>query len=84
MTAKDYVYLGLIALVALIFYCHGFYAGVSRCRRLYQTLLEENEEKVVSPDSHANNEELPSLFPPPRQRRQWFPHRDLRGDFGNN
>jgi len=32
MTTKDYVYLGLILLTALAFYCNGFYAGVYRCK----------------------------------------------------
>ena len=43
MTTKDYVYLGLILLTALAFYCNGFYAGVYRCKRMYDTLLDDSE-----------------------------------------
>lgn len=58
MTTKDYVYLGLILLTALIFYCHGFYSGVYRCRKLYTKLYDEAPGE--------DGEEMPS--PPPRQR----------------
>jgi len=37
MTTRDYIYLGLILLTALAFYCNGFYAGVHRCKRMYDT-----------------------------------------------
>jgi hypothetical protein len=43
MTIKDYVYLGLILLTALAFYCNGFYAGVYRCKRIYDNLIDEAE-----------------------------------------
>ena len=45
MTLKDWVYLVLIGLTALIFYCNGFYSGVYRTKRMYDSLLEEQEEK---------------------------------------
>ena len=41
MTTKDYVDLGLILLTALAFYCNGFYAGVYRCKRIYDKLIGE-------------------------------------------
>src|SRR4026207_1557463 len=41
MTTKDYIYLGLILLTAMAFYCNGFYAGVYRCKRMYDTLLDD-------------------------------------------
>jgi hypothetical protein len=84
MTIKDYVYLGLIALAALIFYCHGFYAGVSRSRRVYEALLDEEAEEaaqeVAEPDLDAA---LVSVFPS-RQTTPQFPRREVRGDFGKN
>ena len=33
MATKDYVYLALIALSALVFYLHGYYAGTTQRRR---------------------------------------------------
>ena len=45
MTKKDFVYLGLMALTALVCFCHGFFSGVNRSRRVYEALLEI--EKLV-------------------------------------
>jgi hypothetical protein len=91
MTTKDYVYLGLILLTALAFYCNGFYAGVYRCKRVYDTLLEEAEadsddtasepkpEKTVA--THDNP--LIASFPS-REHGILLPGRDVWGDFRNN
>ena len=54
MTTKDYIYLGLILLSALAFYCNGFYAGVYRCKRMYETLLDDAEV-----ESTPDNPSLP-------------------------
>ena len=84
MTIKDYVYLGLIALAALIFYCHGFYAGVSRSRRVYEALLdEEAEEATPQAAEPVLDAALVAAFPN-RQTMPEFPRREARGDFGNN
>lgn len=48
MTTKDYVYLGLILLTALAFYCNGFYAGVYRCKRMYESIVEQSEAETPS------------------------------------
>jgi hypothetical protein len=92
MTTKDYIYLGLILLTALAFYCNGFYAGVYRCKKVYDTALDEAEAEkdatdVPSPEpgkSVVAHDK--ALFTPSGSRT---PHilladRDLRGDFRNN
>ena len=86
MTTKDYIYLGLILLTALAFYCNGFYAGVYRCKRMYDTVMDDNdlsEDTEVPSVSHANfvaSEEKVLAY------RDDFSvqGRELRGDFGNN
>lgn len=84
MTIKDYVYLGLIALAALIFYCHGFYAGVSRSRRVYEALLDEEADEAMLEAPEAILDSTPVAAFPSRQTMPPFPRREARGDFGNN
>ena len=86
MTIMDYVYLGLIGLAALVFYCHGFFAGVKRSRRVYEALLGGSEPEPAPRDEERSDMELEMPHretgfhrPPPS-----FPGRELRGDFGNN
>jgi hypothetical protein len=84
MTIMDYVYLGLIGLAALVFYCHGFFAGVKRSRRVYEALLGSAEPEPPPRDETWSDFDMPSREagfhrPPPS-----FPGRELRGDFGNN
>lgn len=92
MTTKDYVYLGLLALGSLVFYCHGFYAGISRSARIYDALLKDeetpddtldsliveagNEQTAPAPTSRLSSLPTSTLLPPTR--------RELRSDFGNN
>ena len=84
MTTKDYVYLGLLALAALVFYCHGFYSGVSRSRRVYEEMLAEDEQDLAP--AHAEVEENQYLSQPtsPRHDTLYHPRREFRSDFGNN
>ena len=80
MTTKDIVYLGLIALGALVAYCHGFFSGVSRSRRIYESLLgdaEQASEGWTEPCPPPRHSRMPPLSPPNRGS-------ELRGDFGNN
>jgi hypothetical protein len=91
MTIKDYVYLGLILLTALAFYCNGFYAGVCRSKRVYETLLDDAEQddervmdgptdgKTLAPDE----KEVGSDFSFTRDRAE-IPSKQLRGNFGPN
>ena len=84
MTIMDYVYLGLIGLAALVFYCHGFFAGVKRSRRVYEALLGSSDpdpapREEAYPDFDLSAREANLHRPPPS-----FPGRELRGDFGDN
>ena len=91
MTTKDYVYLGLILLTALAFYCNGFYAGVYRCKRVYDKLIDEAESDtddtlpasdsgklVLAEDKAFVSSTLARVHGIP------LPGRDLRGNFRNN
>lgn len=91
MTTKDYVYLGLILLTALAFYCNGFYAGVYRCKRMYDTLLDESEgdEGTASISSQigkslAEKDKLLSASDSLRPAKPVLQNREVRGNFGNN
>ena len=87
MTTKDYIYLGLILLTALAFYCNGFYAGVYRCKRMYDTLLDDAE---IESDSLSPSQKQGKLFSNKdkvlafRPEEALAPSRELRGNFGNN
>lgn len=91
MTTKDYVYLGLLLLTALGFYCNGFYAGVCRSKKVYETLLDDAEQDADGPaggpmigKSLAHSaKEVGSDFAV-REQKPRFPSKELRGDFGSN
>jgi hypothetical protein len=82
MTTKDYVYLGLIALAALVFYCHGFNAGVRRSRKTFEPLLADLEESASAPI--GGGPEPLVLLPPERNSGFRFGSREEHGEFGNN
>lgn len=92
MTTKDYIYLGMIVLTALAFYCNGFYAGVYRCKKMYDSLLDDAEQEgdsaeptaVSVPEQKSQLENSLSELPPLRQQNVHLSNRDLRGDFGKN
>ena len=91
MTTKDYVYLGLILLTALAFYCNGFYAGVYRCKRMYDTLLDDSDsdETVGQMPSQfgkslAKEDKLLSASESLRSAKPLLQDREVRGLFGNN
>ncbi len=87
MTTKDYIYLGLILLTALAFYCNGFYAGVYRCKRMYDTLLDDAEVDSETPcpspqeAKFLSNKDKVLAY---RVEDALAPGRELRGNFGNN
>ena len=91
MTTKDYVYLGLMLLTALAFYCNGFYAGVCRSKRVYETLLNDAEQDAEGSIAESNEgkslaqseKEIDSEFTM-RDRRPVLTPKELRGDFGCN
>lgn len=91
MTTKDYIYLGMIVLTALAFYCNGFYAGVYRCKKMYDSLLDESEQDDSSsgPNLAVGKADLGddnslSIHPPERNSNALISNRELRGDFGKN
>jgi len=59
MTTKDYVYLGLLLLTALIFYCNGFYSGVYRMKRVYDIILTDDVEEPNGADDEPNEAHQP-------------------------
>lgn len=91
MTTKDYIYLGLILLTALAFYCNGFYAGVYRCKRVYDTLIDESEANANTTPSQAESgksvavqDKAFATVSPLREQTVVLSGRDLRGNFSNN
>ena len=85
MTTKDWVYLGLILLAALAFYCNGFYAGVYRCKRMYDSLLDGTE---TQPDQGVNfvstEENVLAANEGFREPKVALSSRELKGNFGKN
>ena len=91
MTTKDWVYLGLILLAALAFYCNGFYAGVYRCKRMYDSLLEDEDPSIEPPHSLSgevnyvsSEDKVLATGEPPREAKVALSSRELKGNFGNN
>ncbi len=86
MEAKDFIYLGLLGVIALVSYRRGFCQGVRRTRRIWKSLLE----RTVPP--------LQKL-PPPETQPTWSASENrvvlrgsaaylskstMRGSFGRN
>ena len=89
MTTKDWIYLGLIVLTALAFYCNGFYAGVMRSRKVYESLLNDAREQeetasVIDDNKLAEQDNFFADDFPSRQIHTEVQGRGLPGDFHNN
>jgi hypothetical protein len=91
MTTKDYVYLGLILLTALAFYFNGFYVGVYRCKRMYDALLDDEENEDRTPvegyenvNYFAGEEKSLDYSSPGRGQNLLTSEHQPRGDFGPN
>ena len=90
MTTKDYIYLGLILLTALAFYCNGFYAGVYRCKKVYDSLPEEPEtagDNVMTSMESGKSVAIDAkafASPASREPAVLLSAHELRGDFRNN
>jgi hypothetical protein len=90
MTTKDYIYLGLILLTALAFYCNGFYAGVYRCKKVYDSMANEPEtdsDNPMTPPEPAKSvaiDDKAFASPAAREPAILLSSHDLRGDFRNN
>lgn len=90
MTTKDWIYLGLIVLASVAFYCNGFYAGVMRSRKLYENLLDDatEEAKEALAEDEKNIATRENSFGDARfafrQARPEVPGRGQYDDFGKN
>jgi hypothetical protein len=92
MTTKDYIYLGMIVLTALAFYCNGFYAGVYRCKKMYDSLLDDSEsasngihtDQDDSAQSSSTSDKTFAASLPSRNNDVLFSDRELPGNFGKN
>ena len=92
MTTKDLLYLTAIAIAALLAYCHGFFSGFGRARKIYDSLLGQPEAaeagQGAAPSLHGHPAGLkPAPLPPawePASLRNRLSGQDLQGDFGNN
>ena len=91
MTTKDYIYIGMIVLTALAFYCNGFYAGVYRCKRMYDELLDDTESRANEENPSAEPENFSavsaeSIVMATTHRHSSLPlfKREIKGDFGQN
>lgn len=91
MTTKDYIYIGMIVLTALAFYCNGFYAGVYRCKRMYDELLDDTESRANEENPSAEPENFSaasedSIAISANHRHSSLPlfKREIKGDFGQN
>ena len=87
MSTKDYVYLALIALSALVFYLHGYYAGASR-RRHARRFDDESSTPVQLPEPVVFTitvEDLTDSRPHPTNRiHEREPRQTVQCVFGHN
>jgi hypothetical protein len=90
MTTKDLLYLTAIAIAALLAYCHGFFSGFNRARKIYDSLLGQPEcpapaegETPASGGSLAKGVAAAPAWEFNGTRNR-LSGQDLRGDFGNN
>jgi hypothetical protein len=86
MTTKDLLYLTAIAIAALLAYCHGFFSGFNRARKIYDSLL--GEPAPAGPASGEAETPAKGVATAPAWEfngsRNRLSGQDLRGDFGNN
>jgi len=84
MAAKDYIYLGLIGLSALVFYLHGVQTGVRRCRKVLTRFFEESEAMNELPPAEAETSLPGSNQVLLRGPQAFFAKTTIRGVFGRN
>jgi hypothetical protein len=88
MTAKDYVYLSLLALSALVFYYQGFYSGLSKSRKLAAMLFSTQDSFTELPPPELEAEAEPPFDPAKRgglsATHRPFTHSSIRASFGRN
>jgi hypothetical protein len=76
MQTKDYLYLGLIALTAAVFYWHGYLAARSRARKVFVSFFNDRRFLVHMP---ATDSEETDAVTTPRSHRAVRPGRRERG-----
>jgi hypothetical protein len=84
MQTKDYVYLGLIALTAVVFYWHGALSARLRARKSFVSIFNDAHSLVELPDPEV---EPTDVAPGHRQVRPVTPRRGstkIRAVFGVN
>lgn len=92
MTTKDLLYLTAIAIAALLAYCHGFFSGFGRARKIYDSLLGQPETAETGQGGAPSLHGHPAVLKPSSLPQTWEPAsgrnrlsgQDLQGDFGNN
>jgi hypothetical protein len=84
MDAKDYIYLALIGLSALVFYIHGVQTGVRRCRKVLIKFFENPDVLKELPPVEPDPLSAPSQPVIDRGSGASFPKTTIRGLFGNN
>jgi hypothetical protein len=84
MAAKDYIYLSLIGLSALVFYLHGLQTGVRRCRKILTRFFEYSEALNELPPVEPEGPSLESEQVLLRGQRAFFSKTTIRGVFGRN
>jgi hypothetical protein len=65
MTTKDYVYLGLMVLAAVVFYVHGFCAGAEQARQAFTNYLKRPSAASAATASSAPTPAVASCAPSP-------------------
>jgi hypothetical protein len=81
--------MGLIVLTALAFYCNGYYTGIWRSRKVFDSLLGELDAKQEQ-SNEAQDQQFAQLDGflerafPGRQTRPESRHGRLPEDFQNN
>ena len=84
MAAKDYIYLALIGLSALVFYLHGVQTGVRRCRKVLIRFFENSDVLKELPPVEPDALSAHSRQVIDRGSGAPFPKTTTRGLFGNN
>ncbi len=86
MTAKDYVYLGLIVAAAVVFYLHGFNAGAEETRKRLTRFFHRHQESLEPPQAVETD---PAVLLRWEERSvgpevDWRRSIPISGDFSNN
>ncbi|HXG46018.1 MAG TPA: hypothetical protein VNO52_00205 [Methylomirabilota bacterium] len=89
MTTKDYIYLGLLAFAAVVFYLNGYHAGLNRSRRLFERVFndcpEMPDEGSGLPQPEGSESRLTLIEPEPRRRHHKIvAAASIRAVFGKN